>query len=162
MNFTEALLFIFTGTLGTIGFSLLFKMDWKFLPWATLCGTVACIVYVPVDNWMGSVFISNFIAAIVVTIYSEIFSRICRTPTTMFIIAGMIPFVPGSALYYTMSNLISGDSEMALSKFITTILVIVGLAFGVAAGSILVAIFKDIARSYSIRKMTRKAKKTQS
>ena len=61
MNFTEALLFIFTGTLGTIGFSLLFKMDWKFLPWATLCGTVACIVYVPVDNWMGSVFISNFI-----------------------------------------------------------------------------------------------------
>ena len=158
MTFSEALVFIFTGALGTIGFSLLFKIDWRFLPWATLCGTLACVVYVPIDNWLGSVFISNFIAAVFVTIYSEIFARICRTPTTIFIIPGMIPFVPGSALYYTMSNLISADYDIAISKFITTILVIVSLAFGVASGSIIIASIKNIRLFYQAHKTTAKKK----
>ena len=156
MTIYEALIFTLTGTIGTIGFSLLFKMDWKYLPYATLCGTLACIVYVPVDYFVGSLFISNFVAAFAVTLYSEAFARICRTPTTMFIIPGMIPLVPGSSLYYTMSNLISSNQEMALSKFVDTILVIVGLAFGIAAGSIVVSALKSFSQNRRIRKMTAK------
>lgn len=74
----------------------------------------------------------------------------------MFIIPGMIPLVPGSSLYYTMSNLISSNQEMALSKFVDTILVIVGLAFGIAAGSIVVSVLKSFAQNRRIRKMTAK------
>lgn len=158
VTLNEALIFILTGTIGTVGFSFLFKMDWKYLPYATLCGTLACIVYIPVNVFTESLFVANIASALAVTLYSEIFARVCRTPTTMFIIPGMIPLVPGSSLYYTMSNLIVSDYNMAILKFIDTILVIVGLAFGIAAGSIIVSAIKSTSKAYRTHRMTKKKK----
>lgn len=58
---------------------------------------------------------------------------------TIFFISGIIPLVPGSSLYYTMSAIVHGDSEAASYYSSRTI----QYAFAIAAGiSVITAVFE--------------------
>ena len=67
-------------------------------------------------------------------------ARILKSPTTVFLIPAIIPFVPGAMLFYMMYNLINGD----ISKF-NTYFSNLGLAsLGIAVGIILASVFAQV------------------
>lgn len=140
---------IISSFLGSLGFSLLFNLKGKRLLWASLGGVFAWAVYLVVDALSHNLFLCGVISAMVATAYSEIFARILKTPKTAFIFPAIVPMVPGGSLYYTMSNLILGNTDAALEYAKKTMWMAIALAFGIVVVIISVKIIKHYQKKKS-------------
>ncbi len=140
----ELFIRIIAGAISTLGFAIIFKMKVKLWPFATICGFAACVCYFSFSSIFEGAFLPNAIAAFAVALLSEIFARICKAPTTVFLLPGCIALVPGGTLYYTMSNLLSKNNELASEFFLTTLTVGVGIAGGIIAASLIRVFFSAI------------------
>lgn len=138
---------IFTAILGTAGFALLFRIELKRLPWAILGGAVSWAVYLGVFGLTANIFVPSFAAAVASTFYSELLARFCRTPATVFLSPCLIPLVPGSSLYYTMSNLLTQKYAESAQYAINTAAAVLGISGGVVAASVVVYAIKSICHS---------------
>ena len=95
---------------GSMGYSLIYNTRRTKMLISSLGGAIGWGVYLLVTNFVAdSVPLAYFIAAMCITVYAEIFARIKKTPTTTFLVVGIIPMIPGSALYYTMNYAFAGD-----------------------------------------------------
>ena len=103
---------IITAAIGTLGFSIYFRVSEKNVFASTLGGALGWGVYLLVDKIGGILFLSNFVAALFVYLYSEFFASRLKAPANIFLIPGIIPLLPGNALYYMMSGLVQGDGAM--------------------------------------------------
>lgn len=128
---------IIAGTISTFGFAILFKLKPKLWLFATIDGFAACVFYFLFSEIFDGAFIPNAIAAFIAALLSEVFARICKAPTTVFLLPGCIALVPGGTLYYTMNNLLSQNYEAATGYFLTTLTVGIGIGGGVIAASLL-------------------------
>lgn len=131
---------IVAGVVATFGFALIFRLKPSHWLFATLDGLLACISYFVLTSLFESIFLPNVISAFVCAFGAEIFARICRAPSTVFLLPGCIVLVPGSTLYYSMSNLLSEDYVAAAQYLLTT--VEVGIAIG--AGFIIASIVRFV------------------
>lgn len=125
---------ILMGTLGTLGFNLLFHIRGKKLLFATLGGTVSWAVFLVLEPWLPGEAVRYFLATAVITVYGEVLARVMKTPTTTFLVPSIIPLIPGSALYYTANYALNKDWSMFAQKAFYTL----QLAFCLAAGIIAV------------------------
>ena len=141
---------ILTGTLGTLGFAFFFNIKPKHVPFAAIGGTIATLVYVLIDMAGLNLFISNFVATLVCVVYSTVMARVLKTPSMVFITASIIPLVPGGALFYTMSNLILGNSATAKVYGLNTLQIALGIAGGIVVESLIVSIMTKIFASRKI------------
>lgn len=123
------------GIFGTLGFSLMFKVNPKHLPISTLGGIISCAIYVAFDMLGSNPFVSNFIAMLISALLCEIFARIFRAPAAIFLLPCTIPLVPGRGLYYTMSNLISENYDAMATYGKSTLLTALGIAAGMIVAS---------------------------
>ena len=83
---------------------------------------------------------AELFSAVTVAIFSEIMARVFKTPSTVFLIVGILPMVPGGGIYYTMKYCIEGNMDMFVSKLITTLGVAGAIAVGVSLVSSIVRI----------------------
>ena len=67
----------------------------------------------------------------IATVYSELFARVCKTPTTSFLVPSIIPLIPGGLLYYTMQAAVGGDWDGFVTNGSRTIALAVSLAAGI-------------------------------
>ena len=141
---------ILTGTLGALGFAFFFNIKPKHVPFAAIGGTIATLVYVLIDMAGLNLFISNFVATLVCVVYSTVMARVLKTPSMVFITASIIPLVPGGALFYTMSNLILGNSDAAKVYGLNTLQIALGIAGGIVVESLIVSIITKIFASRKI------------
>lgn len=128
---------IVAGTIATLGFAILFRLKPSHWPFAMLDGLLACICYFAFTELFGGNFLPNLLAAFVASVFAELFARICKSPSTVFIMPGCIALVPGGTLYYAMSNLLSENREMALEYFLVTLTVGIAIGGGIIAASLL-------------------------
>lgn len=97
----------------TSGFCILFTVPKKRIWAASLTGSLGWIAYkLLVMNWDSKI-LACFIASCVVAIISEFFSRAGKEATTLFIIPGILPLVPGAGMYYTMLSAMKRDFDTA-------------------------------------------------
>ena len=82
--------------------------------------------------------IASFCAAAVGAAYSQIMARVLRAPAPIFLVPAIIPLVPGCALYYTMSNVLYGYTEIAAEWGRTTVIEALAIALGMV--SVLLAV----------------------
>ncbi|URZ00232.1 threonine/serine exporter family protein [Clostridium felsineum] len=94
-------------------FSVLFNVKGKKIFIASFGGALGWALYMLLLNYKISITSSIFIAAIVISIYSEIMARVSKTPTIVYSVTGIIPLVPGNGMYYTMYETISGKITKA-------------------------------------------------
>ena len=119
------------GFLGALGFAFLYNIRGKRLIGAAGGGLLCCTLFCILGLFIKSEPIIYFVVSIATSIYSEILSRILKTPTTTFIICALIPLIPGGSLYYTMASAFEGDFDLFLSNAISTLLLALALALGV-------------------------------
>ncbi len=132
----DMLLQLLVATLATLGFSVFFYVHPRRLPLATLGGMVACAVYLVSAHFLGGELLPNLIAAVVGATYSEILARVTRVPVPVYVLPAIIPLVPGSGLYRTMFNLVTGEYAEAAAAGWTTLQVALGIAGGIAVASV--------------------------
>ena len=81
------------------------------------------------------------IASMIVAAWSEILARIMKAPTNIFLITGIIPLLPGGALYYTMNALLEENRGEFLRNGTSTITSTLGIATGIVIASVFVVYF---------------------
>jgi uncharacterized membrane protein YjjB (DUF3815 family) len=133
----QDLIQILTATIGTLGFSIYFRVSEKNVIASTFGGALSWAVYLVVFHFSQNLFLANLVATLMIFGYSEIVARIMKAPANIFLIPAIIPLLPGNALYYTMRGLVDGDKEMFYNYGISTAIIAFGIATGIVAGSIL-------------------------
>ena len=114
--------------LASIGFGILFNIRGKKLILAGLTGAIGGILY-KYSLYLGmSELVANFLGALGLAIFGEIFARLCKTPVTTFIVCAL---VPGGGMYYTMLEVIQGNVQEALVKGLETLSIAGVLALGI-------------------------------
>lgn len=125
---------------GSAGFCLLFHVPARHIFSASLCGGAGWFLYNFLLNRGTAPVAACFLGACAVAFLSEVFSRAGKDTTTLFIIAGIIPLVPGAQMYYTMIFVISGEFQKAALEGTKALF----LAGSIAVALLLVASFVRI------------------
>ena len=131
MTFSQALITVFTATVGTLGFSLLFSVPRKRLVYATLSGTTSIVAYLVAGMFFESELICNLIGMVAATTYVEIMARVTKCPVTLYLIPSTVPLIPGGGLYYTMYYIVDGNIPLATEKAKATLLAALGISMGI-------------------------------
>lgn len=117
---------------GGLGVGLLFGMRPRHLLPAALGGVLAWGVYLGMDALTDIEFLACLVAAAVAVLYAEVMARLRKTPATLFVIPGIVPLVPGSSLYNTMSYAVRGEVEAARNYGTRTLLCALAIAAGIS------------------------------
>ena len=127
--------------IAAFAFGIVFNIKGKKLVFAAICGALGWFVY-KLSLMLGYTDITSlFLASLALSIYSEIFARILKTPVTTFVVAALIPLVPGGGMYYTMVEAISGNIMKSLETGIKTMASAGALALGIILVSTLTKTF---------------------
>lgn len=152
---TPVIIKIISGFISTIGFAILFRLKPVHWIFAGIDGLLACVFYFLFSDMFGSDFLPNLLAALICAFGAEIFARIAKAPSTVFLLPGIIALVPGGSLYYSMSNLLNSNYIEAGHYLLLTAEVAIAIGGGIIGASILrIVIFKvyDAIKKKIIRK----------
>lgn len=134
----DVIIKIIAGVVSTIGFAIIFRLRVKHIPLAALDGLVACVVYfVCLEFISEDLFIANMLASFATAGFAEIFARIGKAPSTVFLLPGCIALVPGGSLYNAMRNLLIKDYNAFGAHLLTTGKVAIAIGGGIIAVSII-------------------------
>ncbi len=133
---------LITAIIGTLGFAIMFKVQPKFLALSAAIGGGCHCVYSLFSMLIKTnSFVAALFATIFVAILAEIFARLLHSPALVFLSPGLIPIVPGSALYNTMKYIITRDPDKAVYYGLEALKIASGIAGGIVVVSVLVSIY---------------------
>ena len=118
--------------LSILAFSVYLETPKKHIIKAGLVGAIGGFVYLAALQLRGGDVLASFLSALAVAIVSHIFARIFKTPVTIFLVAGILPTVPGAGMYRIVHHLLVEDEAKAAFYMIQTLEI---------AGAIALAIF---------------------
>lgn len=117
---------VFGAFLAIYSFAYLIETPKKYVLRAGLVGALGCLVYTfGMNTGLGEV-LSSFLSALSVAFLSHTFARIFKAPVTLFLIAGILPTVPGTGMYQTVHYIIEGNQKMT-AYYLTQTLEIAGV-----------------------------------
>ena len=127
----DALLQILSAAIGTLGFAFVFNIRGKKVFFAAFGGCLGWVLFLLFGLFLESEVIRYLIVSIAVSLYGEVMARILKTPTTLFSVVCLVPLVPGSGLYYTMTHALSGNLEGFIERGAGTLSLAAALSLGV-------------------------------
>lgn len=141
---------IVSAILSVYFFSILLEIPKKYGILCSLAGGVNWLVYLIVYESSSSSMVAAFFASLAVALLSQVLARIQKTPVTVFLVAGILPTVPGAAIYRSVYYFIRSNSNQCNYYLLQTLKI---------AGAIAMAIFITDSLSrmflhYQIRKVS--------
>ncbi len=127
--------------LAVVGFCFILEVPKRHILSTSLVGAIGWLVYLLVVDEVDVVW-ATFIASLVIDICAQILARIMKTPVTIFLIGGILPLVPGSHIYRTISIIISG--EQGYDMLVRTLMIAGAIALAIFIVDSLVRIEKEI------------------
>ena len=112
-------------------FAVILETPKRYLWCAGTVSAVGWFVYLLSQQMgMGDV-MATFLSATAISIVSHIYARIFRAPVTVFLVAGILPTVPGAGMYRIAASFIAGDSAMTAQNLIITLELAGVIAMGI-------------------------------
>lgn len=148
----EIIIKIIAGTIATLGFAILFRLKPSHWPFAMIDGLFACICFFAFTELFGGHFLPNLLAAFVASLFADLFAKICKAPSTVFILPGCIALVPGEPLYYAMNNLLSENRAVAVEYFLITLTIGIAIGGGIIGASLLRVSFQAVSKKFKRKK----------
>ncbi|MBN2221147.1 MAG: threonine/serine exporter family protein [Vallitaleaceae bacterium] len=105
----------------TFFFSIMFNVNRSELIICGIVGAGGWTLYLFSQEYKASVILSSFLAALLVSILSQILAIYRKNPVTTYQIAGIIPLVPGAGMYQSLYYLIEEKEETAFHYLLQTI-----------------------------------------
>lgn len=131
---SQNVLSVIASFFGSLGFAVIYNIRGRRLWIPAVGGAVFWAVYLVFLHFVNNEYLGFFVVAIMITIYSEIWARILKTPATTVLMPTVIPLIPGGSLYYAMDAALRHDMKEFLVKGQAAI----GLAIALAAGIMIV------------------------
>ena len=73
----------------------------------------------------------KFLLSLVVSILSHIFARVLKAPVTVFLVAGILPTVPGASVYRCVYFMIQGLADLSTYHLVQTIQIAGAMALAI-------------------------------
>ncbi|MDR1292787.1 MAG: threonine/serine exporter family protein [Clostridiales Family XIII bacterium] len=121
VEFPLPLFFVF-GFLMTIGFCLQLNAPKRHMILASVIGGVGMFALMGGPHLGYGSLLTAFIGTCLIAILSEFASKAGRDATIVFIIPGIIPFVPGLGLFEATSAILANDASLGIEKGASTLL----------------------------------------
>ena len=128
--------------LGCLGFCPSFNVQGVGALLCCLGGGLGWAVYLLAEGLCHNSFVSTLIAAVAVSVYSEIMARVRKCPATSYLTIALFPLVPGLTIYQAMDHVIRGEMDLFWEKFFRTF----GIAGCIALGLLMVSSALDLYR----------------
>lgn len=133
---------------GTIGFSLFYRVPPRHLAVTITGGVCTWIAYLVAHHFYSDAFVSNMIAAMFAALWAEIFARVRKAPTNVFLIPAILPLLPGQSFYNTMAALVHNHRAYFSIKAMETLRIV----FSIACGVLIVSMFFNLIREFRKQK----------
>ena len=121
--------------IGSGGFAVIYNIHGLGILICALGGALGWLSYLFSAPLLQNDIAQYFLAAVVISVYSEVMARVRKCPVTGYLLVAIFPLVPGSGIYYTMEYAMQGETEAFLGSFLHTL----GLAGAIAVGVLLVS-----------------------
>ena len=92
-----------------IAFSVLLETPGKYLWQTGVVGAIGGGVYLLCTHRGVDVGPASFFSALAIAFMAHLFARIFKAPVTVFLIAGILPTVPGAGMYRIAYSIIAND-----------------------------------------------------
>lgn len=115
-----------------ISFGLLLEMPRQYSLRAGAVGGAGWLVYLLVETFTLSAPMAAFLSSLVVAGTSHLFARRLKAPVTVFLVAGILPSVPGASIYRSVYYVMNDNRSMSTYYLIQTLQI---------AGAIAMAVF---------------------
>ncbi|MVP01629.1 MULTISPECIES: threonine/serine exporter family protein [Paenibacillus] len=123
-----------TSYIASAAFGIIFNVPRNTLLQCGFVGMMGWFLYIVLVNGqhMDAV-IGTLAAAFFVTVISQLFAKIYKTPIIVFSVSGIIPLVPGGMAYDAMRSFVENDYniavQLAAKAFLISGAIAVGLIF---------------------------------
>ena len=112
-------------------FAIMLETPKKYLAYAGLVSAIGWCVYLLAVGEGSNEVLATFLSALAIAFVSQIFARIFKIPVTVFLVAGILPTVPGAGMYRIVYYFIQNDMEMASHYLALTLELAGALAVGI-------------------------------
>jgi uncharacterized membrane protein YjjB (DUF3815 family) len=85
---------------------------------------------------------ASFLGALTVATLGGILAIACKCPTTVFLICGIIPLVPGGGIFWTAYYVISNHLRLAATTGFTALKVTIAIAGGILIATAIAGILQ--------------------
>lgn len=115
---------------GTAAFAILFHVPLRLSLLSGLIGGAGWVVYAPMSA--RAPFAAAFCASAVVVLLSRWLAVRRECPSTVLMLPGIFPLVPGVGVYRTVYYLVTGDLALALHSGLSAVKTAVAIVLGIA------------------------------
>ncbi len=124
---------ILMAAIGTMAFSLMFGVPKKYYLQCAFIGGIGWGIYLLLFECLNcNKTVATFFATIFITLLARFFAVKRQCPVTVFLIAGILPLVPGTSIYWTVYYLVSNRILEALKEGMAAIKLVVVIILAIA------------------------------
>ncbi len=117
--------------LAAAAFGIIFNAPKTSLIQSGFVGMLGWIIYILFTMNGADAVNATLVASFVIAVASQVFAKLYRTPIIIFIVAGIIPLVPGGMAYDAMRNFVENDYNIALALAAKAFLISGAIAMGI-------------------------------
>ena len=81
------------------------------MPVCAVCGAISWAVYLIADYFGASGVWATFYATLAVDLFAHVNARVLKTPVIIFLVAGLLPLVPGISIYKSVYFIMFGEGN---------------------------------------------------
>jgi uncharacterized membrane protein YjjB (DUF3815 family) len=144
---------ILFSTIAAVSFGIMFNIRGVSLIFAGLNAGLGFFFYSITTSYGYESHIGMLVASISMSICAEILARKRKTPASVFLVPALIPVVPGGAIFQFALNLLEGNTELAFTYGIQTMLEAGALAIGIILVSSLTKVIIRMLNKKKVRVM---------
>lgn len=141
MYFENLMQVIWAG-FGSLGFCLLFNVRGGRIPYVVVGAMVTWMIYLICAAAGQAVFVCSMLSTVFATIFCEALAHGLKAPVTAFLMPVLIPLVPGGGLYYTVYNLLTGETARMRGYANDTVMTCFGIVLGIVGVQFIVQYWK--------------------
>ena len=116
----------------TMGFALLFHLRPKLLVPACMGGMLSWGLFLVCSQYLEGIFLPCLIASSFSALYAQLLAMRVKAPMAVLYILAVVPLIPGSGLFNSMSNVVSSNWDMVIHYGQITAQYACAIAFGMA------------------------------
>lgn len=117
---------------GTSAFAVLFSVPRDQYLAAGMVGMVGWLVYMLIVRYTGlSVVGGTFFATVCVALFSRKLAVARKCPSTIFLICGIFPLIPGAGVFWSSYYIVSNSLHSALHSGLTAVEVTIAIVLGI-------------------------------
>ena len=122
---------VFLTLMASTGFSIVFNIQLKDLPFAALGGVIVRVVHILFKlAFPAYAFVYTIFAAFFAALYSEILAITKKEPSTLYLYPSIVPLIPGDLFYYAALGIVWGNASIFTKFGPDLALSLVGISVG--------------------------------